>query len=103
MPKGTRLPLSLDFQRRGDNGWIVDFTCRAKSTVLRGGEVILADRLVGKVTAVIRVRSFAKSRDVEPKDWRIKNSQTGQTYDIKSIVPSEDLRWIDFTCQTEQV
>jgi hypothetical protein len=93
--------VSLDFQEKASKRWenrIIGLSCPL--TYLRGGEEVVAARIAGQNTVVIRARETA-TRNVTTH-WRIKDPHTKTTYLIKSIIPSEDRRWLDFTCQSER-
>lgn len=75
------------------------FCCAAGFVHLRGGESVLAARLQGQHTQVIRVRSFSLSRQVTT-DWRIEDKRTRTLFNIRDITPSEDRMYLDFLCQS---
>lgn len=80
------------------NGYATAFQCRASYRHLRGGETVLAARLEGTHTQVIRVNSAGKTRAVST-DWRIVDDRTGDVFNIRDITPTEDLLELDFLCQ----
>lgn len=90
---------SSDGQGGRINGWETAFTCRARFTYLRSGEAVMAGRLEGRQTIVIRVRSASASRAVNT-DWRIVDTRTGETFNIRSSIPTDDRLYIDFTAES---
>lgn len=79
-------------------GWAEQFQCRAGFTHLRGGESVMAARLQGKHTQVIRVRSSSSTRLVTT-DWRVKDARTGDVFNIRDITPTGDRAFLDFLCE----
>ena len=80
-------------------GFAERFTCRAGYVHLRGGEAVLAARLGGQHTQVVRVRSASETRAVTT-DWRIIDKRDGTTFNVRDITPSDDRRFLDFLCQS---
>ncbi len=81
------------------NGFAERFTCRAAYIHLRGGESVLAARLAGQHSQVIRVRSSSQSRAVTT-DWRIVDKRTGTAFNIRDATPTADRAYVDFLCQS---
>ena len=79
--------------------WAEQFQCRAGYTHLRGGETVLAARLEGTHTVVIRIRSSSQSRTVST-DWRVKDVRTGKIYNIRDITPTDDRMFLDVLAQS---
>jgi hypothetical protein len=100
--KPQRLQERLTFQRRTAPRWVDVFSCRGSTTYLRGGEKVIADRLASQNAVVIRIRRSAQALQVEPVNWRIQDA-ADQIFEVKSIIPTRDGRWLDFTCQTEAI
>ena len=76
-------------------GWAALHECWAGVTYLRGGEAVLASRLVGVQPVVIRVRNCAAARSIG-SDWRARDTRTGTVYAVKgSPVPSDDRAYLD--------
>lgn len=88
------------FQSKGATRW-EDQTgvLRCEITFLRGGEEVIAGRLAGINTVVIRGRRTALQ--AATTHWQIKDNSSGQLYEIKSVIPTEDGRSLDFTCQSK--
>lgn len=75
------------------------FTCRAGFRHLRGGEAVLAGRLEGQHTLIIRVRASSLTEAVTG-DWRVRDVRTGKIYEIKDPEPETNRMFISFTCQS---
>ena len=81
------------------DGFVDAFTCRAEYVHLRGGESVLASRLEGVHSQVIRVRASSETR-AATTDWRIVDARDGTIYNIREISEDEMSRlWLDFLCQ----
>lgn len=87
------------------------FTCRAAFTYLRGTETVIAARLEGRQPIVVRVRASSETRQID-HDWRMRDLRAGQwageigsqywdgpVYAVRSVIPTEDRRWIDVTVE----
>ena len=72
---------------------------RANFRYLRGGEAVLASRLASRQPVVAMVRSDSQTRQIKPS-WRMRDLRTGAVFAIRSIVPSEDRRFIEITAET---
>lgn len=79
--------------------WQDKFSRRAGFAHLRGGEAVLAGRLEGRHAVVIFVRACSQTKYVTT-DWRIRDSRTGEIYNIRDITPTTDRQWIDFLCES---
>lgn len=64
-------------------GWDDEKAVWAEIKPLRGGEQVLAQRLSGVQPVVIRVRSSAFTRSIQP-DWRAVNVNVGTVYQVKA-------------------
>jgi len=80
-------------------GFVYQFRCRAQYTRLRGTETVMAARLSGRQPTIVRVRASRASRDATT-DWRIVDRRTGEIFNIRSKIESEDRAWIDFTAES---
>lgn len=78
--------------------WVEQFTRRAGYVHLRGGETVMAGRLQGKHTQVIKVRASSDVSLVNT-DWRIKDKRTGEVYNIRDREPDVDRAYVHFTCE----
>lgn len=90
---------SLDGYGGPVNGWNEEFSVRAEAIYLRDGESVEQGRLAGQNTIVWRIRRSTQSFDVKT-DWRIVNVRTGETMNVRSIIPTRDRRYLDVTAQS---
>jgi SPP1 family predicted phage head-tail adaptor len=81
------------------NGWEEQFQCRAGYTHLRGGESVMAARLEGTHSIVIRIRASSNTR-VVTTDWRVRDTRTDVIYNIRDITPSDDRAFLDILVQS---
>lgn len=75
------------------------FNCAAGYVHLRGGEAVLAARLGGQHTQVMRVRSYTMTRQVTT-DWRVIDKRSGDVFNIRDITPTLDRAYLDFLVQS---
>lgn len=89
-------------------GWQQQFDCRAGVIHLRGGEQVMADRLVGKHSQIVFVRRSLSAKLVTT-DWRVRDMRDGEfvdgvwvgsSFNIRDITPSDDRAWLDFLVQS---
>jgi SPP1 family predicted phage head-tail adaptor len=80
-------------------GWAEQFQCRAGFTHLRGGESVMAARLEGTHSIVMRVRASTQTRAVTT-DWRVRDARSGTIYNIRDITPSDDRAFLDVLVQS---
>lgn len=78
--------------------WQEQFAVRAEFIHLRGGEAVLAGRLEGRHTQVIRIRSSSASRTITT-DWRVVDKRTGDIFNIRDIEHETNRRFIALTCE----
>lgn len=78
--------------------WVEQFTCRAQFIHLRGGETVMASRLEGRHSQVIRIRASVASRAVDT-DWRVRDVRTGAVFNVRDITPSDDRQFLDVLCE----
>ena len=64
------------------------FIVPANITPKLGGEQVLAERLTGKHLVNITVRQSAATASITT-DWMAKNEQTGEVFNIRSIIDPE--------------
>ena len=79
--------------------WETVFTAPAGIRYLRGSEAVVQGRLAGRNTAVVTVRRSSASQVVTP-EWRLTDQKTGTLYNIRSIIPTDDGRWLELTCES---
>uniref|UniRef100_A4WTD5 Phage head-tail adaptor, putative n=1 Tax=Cereibacter sphaeroides (strain ATCC 17025 / ATH 2.4.3) TaxID=349102 RepID=A4WTD5_CERS5 len=82
-----------------DATWQERYACRAHIRYLRGGEVVQAARLAGRQPVVVTIRRSAEAEAIRA-DWRMRDNRTGETYNIRAIVPTEDRRWLEITAES---
>lgn len=81
------------------SGWTQEFTTRAHFLFLRGGETVQAARLEGRQPVVVTIRSHADADEITTA-WRMRDTRRGVAYNIRSIVPTEDRRFVELTCES---
>lgn len=79
--------------------WTEQFQCRAGYIHLRGGESVMAARLEGTHSIVVRVRASSNTRLVTT-DWRVKDARTSVVFNIRDITPIDDRAFLDFLVQS---
>ena len=84
---------------RTESGWTAEFTCRAHFLYLRGGETVQAARLEGRQPIVATIRSHDLARQVTP-GWRMIDTQRSVTYNVRSVVPTDDRRHVEVTAES---
>lgn len=80
------------------SNWTEQFQEFAEYIHLRGGEAVQAARLSGRHTQVIRVPASSLSR-AATTEWRIRDTRTGEYYNIRDIEPETNRKFISFTCE----
>lgn len=80
-------------------GWDQRFEARANFRYLRGGETVQAARLEGRQVVVVTIRQHAKSQAITSA-WRMRDTRRGITYNVRSVVPTDDRRFLELTCET---
>ena len=79
--------------------FVEQFQTRAEFIHLRGGESVLAGRLQGKHTQVIRVRNSSSTRMIST-DWMLRDVRTGKSFDIRDIEQEVNRQFIALTCES---
>lgn len=79
-----------------DFAW--QFTRSASRDFLRGGETVMASRLEGRQPVIIAVRADSATRLVTA-DWRCRDMNSGEAFNIRSVQPSSDRSMIEFLCE----
>ena len=98
-PRSKGQMIRAAFQQKGTDRWEERFEEALEVTYLRGGEDVIAGRLEGRNMVVLRARSGFSALGVT-QAWRIKDKNTDRVFNIRSIIPSQDGGWIEFTCET---
>lgn len=78
--------------------WIEQGTVAAQFVHLRGGESVMAGRLEGRHTQVIRVRASTLTRQVAA-DWRVKDARRGTEFAVRDVTPDPGRAFIDLLCE----
>jgi SPP1 family predicted phage head-tail adaptor len=79
--------------------FVEQFQRRAAYVHRNGGEAVMADRLQGKHTLVIRVRADSQTRTVST-DWRARDARVGTVYNLLDVTPTVDRKWVDILAQS---
>lgn len=74
------------------------FTARAHFRYLRGGEAVQAARLQGKQPVVVTVRRSSQTLKITT-DARMRDARTGDIYNIRAIVPTDDRQFLEITAE----
>lgn len=82
-----------------ETGWTEEFTTRAHFLYLRGGETIQAARLAGKQPVVATVRADTDTAQITTA-WRMRDTARSVAYNVRSIVPTDDRRFYELTCES---
>lgn len=64
-----------------------------------GSEAVQADRLEGRNTFGIYVRSSTQTRQIS-SDWRVRDKATGNAFAVKIVDTVSDARWVYLEVQT---
>jgi SPP1 family predicted phage head-tail adaptor len=109
MPTGAgslRERVAFDKKGTGSDGgggvvtaWQEQFQRRAAYVHRNGGEAVMADRLQGRHTLVIRIRADSQTRTIST-DWRVRDVRTGTVYSIHDVTPTVDRMWVDILAQS---
>ncbi len=108
MPAGT-LNKRLRFESRATandghgnevaGDWLPQFTVWAGVKELRGGESVIADRLVGKTPAIVTVRKSGWSRQILP-EWRAVDVNSGAVWNVREDPREADnAGYLDFLAE----
>lgn len=82
-----------------EDGWTQEFTTRANFRFLRGSEAVQAARLEGRQPVVATVRRSTDSEAITT-DWRMRDTRRGIAYAIRSVIWSEDRKWVEITAES---
>ena len=88
-----------DGQGNTEGKFVEQFQTRAEFIHLRGGESVLAGRLQGKHTQVIRVRNSSNTRMIST-DWMLRDVRTGKSFNIRDIEHEVNRQFIALTCES---
>ncbi len=107
MSSAGRLRERVAFDERGaasdglggaEAAFVERFNRAAEYIHLRGGEGVLAARLGGRHTQVVRVRADRQTRAVTT-DWRLRDVRTEAAFNIRDVTATPDRKWIDLLCE----
>lgn len=70
------------------------FTVWTRTTWLRGGEGVLAQRLEGKQPVILTVRATAQTREIT-NGFRAVDARTDVEFNITSVSPAKDPGFLD--------
>lgn len=79
--------------------FVEQFQTRAEFIHLRGSEAVMAGRLQGKHTQVIRVRNSSNTRLIST-DWMLRDVRTGKSFNIRDIEHEVNRQFIALTCES---
>ena len=79
--------------------WVEQFQARAEYIHLRGGEAVIAGRLQGRHTQVIRVRASSSTRSLTT-DNSVRDVRSGTRYNIRDIEVETNRQFISLTCES---
>lgn len=79
--------------------FVEQFQTRAEFIHLRGSEAVMAGRLQGKHTQVIRVRNSSNTRLIST-DWMLRDVRTGKSFNIRDIEYEINRQFIALTCES---
>ena len=84
-----------------ETGWddAARHECRAGFLYLRGGEAVQAARLAGRQPVVVTIRTSAVARTITPA-WRMVDLHDDTVFNIRTVVPTEDRRWLELTVES---
>jgi SPP1 family predicted phage head-tail adaptor len=109
MPTGAgdlRERVAFDKRGTGSDGgggvvttWQEQFQRRAAYVHRNGGEAVMADRLQGKRSTLIRVRADSQTRTIDTA-WRVRDARLGTIFNIIDVTPTVDRKWVDVLAQT---
>lgn len=82
-----------------ETGWQQVAEAKAAVRHLRAGETVLAGRLAGTLTIVVTIYATELTRQATPA-WRMRDLRSGEIYNIRSIIPTDDRRNLEITVQS---
>lgn len=88
-----------DGQGNTEGKFVEQFQTRGEYIHLRGSEAVMAGRLQGKHTQVIRVRNSSNTRLIST-DWMLRDVRTGKSFNIRDIEHEVNRQFIALTCES---
>lgn len=79
--------------------WVDQGEVAAQFVHLRGGEGVMAGRLEGRHTQVIRVRASALTRQVAP-NWRVTDARRGTEFAVRDVTFDPGRAFVDLLCES---
>lgn len=79
--------------------WETVVTAPARIKTLKAGEAVMAGRLASTQTLVVTIRNQPALADAATT-WKLRNTRTNKTYEIKAITPDERGAFVDILCET---
>lgn len=110
----TRVPTAQELNRRvyfdartvvddgygnTEGGFAEQFQVWAAFRSRGGSEAVVADRLEGRNTFGVYVRSSTQTRQIA-SDWRMRDKQTGNAFAVKIVDVLTDPKWVYLEVQT---
>jgi len=75
------------------------FECRAEFIHLRGGEAVMAGRLEGHHTQVVRVRTTTNTRRITA-GWQLRDVRRDIKFNVRDVEHEENRQFIALTCES---
>jgi SPP1 family predicted phage head-tail adaptor len=79
--------------------WADQFIRWAEYAHLKNGEAVMASRLQGKHSQVVKVRADSSTRTVST-DWRLRDKASGRVFNIRDTSLSKDRAFIEMLCES---
>lgn len=79
--------------------WVEQFQTRAEFIHLRGSEAIIAARLQGRHTQVIRVRVSGNTKLITT-DFRVRDTRRDIAFNVRDIEWETNRQFISLTCES---
>ena len=89
-------PLDLGNTR---SAWVDQGMVAAEFIHLRGGEAVIAGRLQGRHSQIIRVRASPLTRQVAT-DWQVTDARTGVEYAVRDVTLTVDRAWVEMLVES---
>ena len=81
-----------------EDGFEDKFTVWAAYIHLRSSEAVMAARLEGRHSQVIRIRASSQARQITT-DWRATDARTMAVFNVRDVTFLEDRAWVDVLVQ----
>lgn len=91
----SREPVNDGYGNDISGPWTERFTQHAETSAVRAGtETVLADRLEGKQTVMLRIRNSLQARAVTT-DWRAHDKRRDRYFNVRALALSPDRAFIE--------